>query len=109
MHFYVCSAFHFVHERIPQLPICVNLIYREQTLTEYFREYRAYHGLLPPRSTSKSMINTVKQMRYVTGSNSINKFVEYKESTVAVGPAKLKFHRTLRVPDNARNYLLPPV
>jgi len=34
--------------------------------------------------------------------------VSYDESRITTGPAKIQFHRTLRVPDDAKNYLLPP-
>ncbi|KAJ7846334.1 hypothetical protein B0H14DRAFT_2772277 [Mycena olivaceomarginata] len=31
-----------------------------------------------------------------------------KKHSIPVGPAKFNFNRTLRVPDNASNYALPP-
>lgn len=33
----------------------------------------------------------------------------HDETSVQVGPARLQFHRTLRVADNAKTYMLPPV
>jgi len=83
----------------------------DQSLADYFKQYRAFHGFLPPKleGESKATITTREETRYDAKSKSTDKFVEYEESTVKVGPATLKFQRTLRVPDNAKNYLLPPV
>lgn len=64
-----------------------------QTLADYFKAYRSYHKLLErePPSSSKNCL-----------SYEIDHYVQ-------VGPARLKFNRTLRIPDDAEEYLLPPV
>jgi hypothetical protein len=69
------------------------LVLSTQTLAEYFKEYRSYHKLLERKLSSSS------------------RFHEYDnhESRVEVGRASFKFHRTLRIPDDADEYLLPPV
>lgn len=79
----------------------------DQSLAEYFKEYRAFHDLLPHKSKSIAQVTKQTHTRYDVESE--DKTVTYDESTVKIGPANLKFHRTLRVPDNAKNYLLPPV
>lgn len=83
----------------------------DQSFADYFKQYRAFHGFLSPKleGESKATITTRGETRYDVKSKSTDKFVQYEESTVKVGPATLKFQRTLRVPDNAKNYLLPPV
>jgi hypothetical protein len=35
--------------------------------------------------------------------------VTSQSTTLSVGPARLEFMRTLRIPDNSSKYLLPPV
>ena len=64
-----------------------------QTLTEYFKEYRSYHKFLERKQSSSSRCREY----------------DHDESCVEVGPASLKFHRTLRIPEDADEYLLPPV
>lgn len=83
----------------------VRLLYSDQSLVDYSREYRSFHGLLGPKAESKSTISRKEQTRY---DYDAKKTVDYKDDTVKVGPANLKFHRTLRVPDNVKNYMLPP-
>ena len=83
----------------------------DQSFADYFKQYRAFHGLLLPEleGESKATITTHEETRYDKKAESTATFVQYEESIVKVGPATLKFQRTLRVPDNAKNYLLPPV
>ncbi|KAF7986960.1 hypothetical protein HWV62_3 [Athelia sp. TMB] len=73
----------------------------------YFRQYRTYNKMLEPKNSSKCSITHQKQFRSVTEAGSWSA-VQYKESTIGLGPAKIRFQRTLRVPDNAKTYLLPP-
>ncbi|KIM75941.1 hypothetical protein PILCRDRAFT_826774 [Piloderma croceum F 1598] len=81
--------------------LCIS---RNQPLVDYFKQYRSYHKLSSPSRQSKSILNSEKLERLgKTGS-----VVSYRESAIVVGPAKIQFHRTLRVPDDAKNYLLPP-
>jgi len=79
----------------------------DQSLADYFKEYRAFHRLLPPKADSISRVTLEEHSRY--DEHSGGKYIHYEESTVKLGPASLKFHRTLRVPDDAKDYLLPPV
>ncbi|KAK7042356.1 hypothetical protein R3P38DRAFT_3390033 [Favolaschia claudopus] len=72
-----------------------------QPLAQYYKNYRRRHRGDPCRqSSSKSSIGT--RRRYG------RKEAGYSEATVTVGPAKFNFNRTLRVPDNATEYALPP-
>jgi hypothetical protein len=66
---------------------------RTQTFAEYFKAYRTYHKLLNRKESSISRIRLCNN----------------KEPCVEVGSASLKFHRTLRIPDDAEEYFLPPV
>ncbi|KAJ7326395.1 hypothetical protein DFH08DRAFT_885724 [Mycena albidolilacea] len=76
-------------------------LYSDEPLAQYFKDVRRFHGGGLAKSSSKSTL--------VGDKNSDNKkFVEKKHS-IPVGPAKFNFNRTLRVPDNASNYALPPV
>ncbi|KAJ6588409.1 hypothetical protein B0H19DRAFT_1248072 [Mycena capillaripes] len=64
----------------------------EEPLAQYYKDYRRHHGLAPPpRVSSESFLET-----------------NWYDSTITAGPAKFRFNRTLRVPDNATNYALPP-
>ena len=85
------------------------LVFRDQPLIDYFKSYRAQHGLLPQRpdqSQRRSIMHLHNENRYDRKTTGC---VNWKEATIHAGPAKLRFFRTLRVPDNADKYLLPPV
>ena len=99
------------HPRPDAYALIARICNSDQSLADYFKQYRAFHGFLLPKfeGDSKATITTRGETRYDAKSKSTDKFVRYEESTVEVGPATLKFQRTLRVPDNAKNYLLPPV
>ncbi|KAJ7625032.1 hypothetical protein DFH06DRAFT_1104309, partial [Mycena polygramma] len=61
----------------------------EEPLAKYYKDYRRHHGLAPAaRSSSESRFKGA--------------------DTITVGPAQFTFNRTLRVPDDAENYALPP-
>ncbi|KAK7001049.1 hypothetical protein R3P38DRAFT_3052767 [Favolaschia claudopus] len=69
----------------------------DQPFAEYYRNYRRYHGQsLPPKTNSESHVE--KGDGPPSRSN----------NTVILGPARFNFNRTLRVPDNATRYALPP-
>ena len=89
---------------------CCN-VNSDQSFADYFKHYRAFHGFVSPKlgGESKATITRHEEIRHDAKSKSKDKFVQYEESIVKVGPATLNFQRTLRVPDNAQNYLLPPV
>ncbi|KAF7366532.1 Ubiquitin-like domain-containing protein [Mycena sanguinolenta] len=78
----------------------------KEPLAKYYKDYRRYHGLTPTaRSSSESSVDTVETCVYDAKKG---KYLRRNDSTVTVGPATFKFNRTLRVPDNAQNYALPP-
>ena len=85
-----------------------SLYNRNQTLVDYFRQYRKHNSLLASKKDSRCSITHQKQTRGITGSGNWTT-VEYTESTIQLGPASIRFQRTLRVPDSAETYLLPPV
>ncbi|KAJ7756989.1 hypothetical protein B0H16DRAFT_1721456 [Mycena metata] len=61
----------------------------DEPLAKYYKDYRRHHGYAPaPQSSSESSVRNA--------------------STLAVGPAKFAFNRTLRVPDDKKRYPLPP-
>lgn len=79
----------------------------DQPLVEYFKAYRSQHELLrlliKTQQTSSKKVSDV--IRY---DKQASKEVRWKNTAIRAGPAQLQFHRTLRVPDNAEKYLLPP-
>ncbi|KAJ7716545.1 hypothetical protein B0H16DRAFT_1801340 [Mycena metata] len=78
----------------------------DESLAQYYKDYRRYHGKAPTTAAaSESSLSTVDKYAY---DHKNNKAVTFTESTVTVGPAQFKFNRTLRVPDNAKSYALPP-
>jgi hypothetical protein len=83
-------------------------VFRDQPLIDYFKNYRTQHGLLQRAdpNQSRSTVDTHREYRF---DNKKNQSVDWEEETINAGPAKLQFFRTLRVPDNADKYLLPPV
>ncbi|KZP34521.1 hypothetical protein FIBSPDRAFT_772231 [Athelia psychrophila] len=76
---------------------------RNQTLVDWFKQYRSYRGLLSSKKGDINLNRTSGVPKAGTWSAA-----QYKGSTVQLGPAKFQFHRTLRVPDDAKTYLLPP-
>ncbi|KAE9410927.1 ubiquitin-domain-containing protein [Gymnopus androsaceus JB14] len=60
-------------------------------LAQYYKDYRRYHGLSPVASSSESIVSK-----------------KGDETAVTVGRARFQFNRTLRVPDDATKYALPP-
>ncbi|KAJ6588408.1 hypothetical protein B0H19DRAFT_1248071 [Mycena capillaripes] len=78
----------------------------EEPLAQYYKAYRRHHGRIPAvKSISESNFKTVDKKAYDSKNQ---KTVEWNNSTITVGPARFAFNRTLRVPDNAENYSLPP-
>jgi hypothetical protein len=64
-----------------------------QTFAEYWKAYRSYHKLLERKRSSTSRLRRCDK----------------NEPYVEMAFASLKFRRTLRIPDDAQEYLLPPV
>ncbi|SRR6266576_1348079 len=89
----------------PSIRIRRLVVFRNQPLVDYFKNYRTQHELLQ-RAESRSNVNTHEEHRHDTKHNQP---VHWEEATIKAGPAELRFFRTLRVPDNAKKYLLPPV
>ena len=83
-------------------------LFRDQPLIDYFKKYRAQHGLLQ-RAGPNQCRSTVNARQEHRMDGKKEEFVQWEEAAINAGPAKLRFFRTLRVPDNADKYLLPPV
>ncbi|KAJ6588398.1 hypothetical protein B0H19DRAFT_1248064 [Mycena capillaripes] len=79
----------------------------EEPLAKYYKAYRRHHGLAPTvKSTSESSFKTVDKQAH--NKNQKYEYVECNNFNITVGPAQFTFNRTLRVPDDAENYALPP-
>jgi hypothetical protein len=89
----------------PSIRIRRLVVFRDQPLVDYFKNYRTQHGLIP-RTDSRSTVKAHEEHRHDTKKA---QSVYWEETSINAGPAKLRFFRTLRVPDNAKKYLLPPV
>jgi hypothetical protein len=74
----------------------------EQPLVAYFKEYRRAHSLVPHKTGSWAELVS-SPLRSDGGDAGGD------ETTVAVGPARVRCVRTLRVPDDGKEYPLPPV
>ena len=94
----------------PSIRIRRFVLFRDQPLIDYFKKYRTQHGLLqradPNQCHSESTINVRQEIRHDSQKAD---FVHWGEITIKAGPAKLRFFRTLRAPDDVDEYLLPPV
>jgi hypothetical protein len=78
-----------------------------EPLAQYYKDYRRHHGRAPTvKSSSESSFKTDNKEAY---DYKKSKLMQWNNSTITVGPAQFTFNRTLRVPDNANNYALPPV
>ena len=84
------------------------VVVRDQPLIDYFKKYRTQHGLLQ-RADPNQCCSTVNAHQELRNDTKKTQFVNWTETSIKAGPAKLRFFRTLRVPDNADKYLLPPV
>ncbi|KAJ7696870.1 hypothetical protein B0H14DRAFT_3174539 [Mycena olivaceomarginata] len=75
-----------------------------EPLAQYYKDYRRHHGRA---SGAKSLSDSsIDDEAFNTKKKSI---VREESSTITVGPARFKFNRTLRVPNNANRYALRPV
>ena len=83
-------------------------MFRDQPLIDYFKNYRTQHGLVQRADTNqcRSTVNAHQERRI---DKKKDQSVHWEEATINAGPANLRFFRTLRVPDNADKFLLPPV
>ncbi|KAF7341974.1 Ubiquitin-like domain-containing protein [Mycena venus] len=77
-----------------------------EPLAQYYKDYRRHHGRASgAKSSSESSMESIDKQAFDTKKKNI---VQWNSSTITVGPARFNFNRTLRVPDNANNYALPP-
>jgi hypothetical protein len=74
----------------------------DQTFVDYFKHYRRHHGLQPDKHSSACTLEQESRTRCAADAN-------LAETTIVAGPAHIRLFRTLRVPDNGREYPLPPV
>ena len=80
---------------------------RNEPLAHFYKAYRRENGLGGAKPVaSESRLRKSKDCGLESQSK---KLVRWEQSSVTVGPAKFNFNRTLRVPDDAVNYALPPV
>ncbi|KAJ6481681.1 hypothetical protein C8R45DRAFT_309655 [Mycena sanguinolenta] len=78
----------------------------EEPLAQYYKDYRRHHGRASgAKSSSESSTETVNKEAF---DNKKGQLVGWDDCTIKVGPARFHFNRTLRVPDNASTYALPP-
>jgi hypothetical protein len=80
---------------------------RNEPLAHFYKAYRRENGLGDTKPvTSESRL--AKRMDCGWSSQS-KELVKWERSSIVLGPATFNFNRTLRVPDDAINYALPPV
>ncbi|KAJ7248601.1 hypothetical protein B0H12DRAFT_1324659 [Mycena haematopus] len=78
----------------------------DESLAQYYKNYRRHHGRASgAKSSSESSVESTDKQAF---DKMKDQFVGWNDCTITVGPAKFNFNRTLRVPDNASNYALPP-
>jgi hypothetical protein len=80
---------------------------RNEPLVHFYKAYRRENGLGVTKSVASE--SHLKKSRGCGWSSEDEVFVEWERSTITVGPAEFNFNRTLRVPDDAVSYALPPV
>ena len=80
---------------------------RNEPLAHFYKAYRRENGFGGTKSmASKSHLEKSERRGLASQSNEL---VKWEQSSITVGPATFNFNRTLRVPDDAVNYALPPV
>ena len=83
---------------------------RNEPLAHFYKAYRREHGLGGTKSVaSESHLEKIEDSGRVLHKDNSEGLVRWEQSSITVGPAKFNFNRTLRVPDDAINYVLPPV
>ncbi|KAH8823689.1 hypothetical protein DL96DRAFT_1558604 [Flagelloscypha sp. PMI_526] len=74
-------------------------------LSSWYKAYRRTVGLAPQeRSSSESEVKS----SWTRAFKKDGPMVDWQDFSITVGAATLRFNRTLRVPDDATNYALPP-
>ena len=80
---------------------------RNEPLAHFYKAYRRENGLRVTKPVaSESRLKKSEGYGWVSQSKEL---VTWEQSSITVGPATFSFNRTLRVPDDAVNYVLPPV
>jgi hypothetical protein len=91
----------------------LTLYSRNEPLAHFYKSYRRENGLGGTKSvTSQSRLEKSEGhgwLSYEDHEDPTKEPVKWEQSSITVGPATFKFNRTLRVPDDAVNYALPPV
>ncbi|KAH8802007.1 hypothetical protein DL96DRAFT_1687193 [Flagelloscypha sp. PMI_526] len=78
----------------------------DEPLVFWYKAYRRFHGLAPKaKESSDSKVHS--ELKYASN-HLTRKQVHWTDTSVTVGVATFKFNRTLRVPDDATRYALPP-
>ncbi|KAH8817860.1 hypothetical protein DL96DRAFT_1751790 [Flagelloscypha sp. PMI_526] len=77
-----------------------------EPLVVWCKGYRRHHGLAPiPKNSSRSQLNSRMQKGpYGTDRSEVT----WYDASIDVGPARFRFHRTLRVPDDGTRCAHPP-
>src|ERR1700753_3607819 len=83
---------------------------RNEPLAHFYKAYRRENGLCGTKSVaSESHLEKSKGCGWASHKDKSTELVRWEQSSITVGPATFNFNRTLRVPDDAVNYALPPV
>ncbi|KAH8802024.1 hypothetical protein DL96DRAFT_1687204 [Flagelloscypha sp. PMI_526] len=77
-----------------------------EPLVSWYKAYRRYHGFAP--TVGRPSSSTIYSKRKQAYNSNQGGLIEWQDSSMTVGPATFQFNRTLRVPDDATSYALPP-
>ena len=82
---------------------------RNEPLAHFYKAYRRENGLGGTKSVaSESRLKESEGCGWPSDEDLGKEPIRWEESSITVGPATFNFNRTLRVPDDAVNYALPP-
>ena len=83
---------------------------RNEPLAHFYKAYRRENGLSGTKPmASESHLRKSKHFGWASHEDKCKELFRWEQSSITVGPATFNFNRTLRVPDDAVNYALPPV
>ena len=83
---------------------------RNEPLAHFYKAYRRENGLgVTKPMASESRLEKSEGHGWASDEDLGKEPIRWEESSITVGPATFNFNRTLRVPDDAVNYALPPV
>ena len=83
---------------------------RNEPLVHFYKMYRRENGLGGTKPVaSESCLKKSEGHAWASPKDQSKEPVRWERSSITVGPATFNFNRTLRVPDDAVNYALPPV